>query len=95
MFTYIQIIGKDSDTFKGYVDYEFIKGTLSMTEIRGMKALHRISIPISEVTDFLIDDFYGEERVSFVYDNKKYCFLNTGYGESEYFKNHMVKAVNA
>jgi len=95
MFTYIQIIGRDSSTFKGYVDYEISKDNLSMTLVRGMRTLHRIVIPLKEVTDFTIDKFYGEERLNFVYDEKKYSFINTGYGESEYLKHRMLKVINA
>jgi len=95
MFTYIQIIGSGTDTFKGYVDYEFTKGTLSMTLVRGMRTLHRINIPISEISNFTTDKFYGEDRISFIYDSKKYCFINTGYGESQYLIRRMAKAVKA
>ncbi|KRN99245.1 hypothetical protein [Companilactobacillus kimchiensis] len=95
MFTYIQITSRDSDTFKGYVDYEFSKDNLSMTLVRGMKTLRRINIPISEITDLNVDNFYGEERINFIYDSKKYSFINTGYGESFYLKNRMLKAVNS
>lgn len=95
MFTYIQITSKLPETFKGYVDYEFTKDELSMTLIRGMKTLRRINIPISEITDLRIDKFYGEDRVRFFYDNKEYSIINSGYGESNYFEKHIIKAVNA
>jgi len=93
MFTYIQIIGRDTDTFKGYVDYEFNKDTLSMTLVRGMRKLHRIMIPFSEITDLTIDKFYGENRVNFIYEGKKYSFVNSGYGESQYLEQHILKAL--
>lgn len=95
MFTYIQITDRDSETFKGYIDYEFDKDRLSMTLVRGMKKLHRINIPFSEITDLNIDKFYGEDRINFVYNAKKYSLINTGYGESQYLMNHILKAVEA
>lgn len=95
MFTYIQIISKDSQTFKGYVDYEFEKDALSITLVRGMKKLHRIIIPFNDITDLNIDKFYGNNRVNFIYDGKKYSFVNTGYGESKYLIQHLVHGVEA
>ncbi len=92
MFTYIQITDRDSKVFKGYVDYEFGKDKLSMTLVRGMKALRHIVIPFSEITDLTIDKFYGEGRVNFIYKAQKFSFLNTGYGESQYLQKHMLKA---
>lgn len=95
MFTYIQIFDKNSSIFKGYVDYEFSDDDLSVTMVRGAKALHRINIPLDEVTDLSINDYYGEEKVSFIYQSNKYIFFNTGYGEANYFKNHISKLVTA
>jgi len=95
MFTYIQIIGKDSIEFKGYVDYKIKKGNLSMTEVRGAKTLHRINIPIDQVTNFTVDTFYGNDRISFIYQGKQYCFVNTGYGESQYLEHRLLRVVNA
>jgi len=95
MFTYIQIIDKDSCIFKGYVDYKITKGILSMTEVRGFKTLHHIDIPIASTTDFEIGKLYGNDRVSFIYQGRRYYFINTGYGESQYLEHHLNRAVNA
>lgn len=95
MFTYIQITSGLTETFKGYVDYRFKKDELSMTLVRGMRTLHRFNIPIGEIADLRIDKFYGEDRVRFFYDNKEFSIINSGYGESSYFKDHIVKAVKA
>lgn len=94
MFTYIQIIGSDTETFKGYVDYRFFDDSLSLTLIKGMKTLHRIIIPFDKIVDLTIDKFYGEDRISFFYDDKKFSIINTGYGESKYFVKHILKAAN-
>lgn len=95
MFTYIQIIARDAQTFKGYVDYEFEKNVLSMTLVRGAKKLRHIVIPFSDITDLNVDKFYGNNRVNFIYDGKKYSFVNTGYGESQYLIKHLVHGVEA
>lgn len=91
MFTYIQIIDKDSEVFKGYVYFKFDEDKLSMTMNRGMKALHRITIPISKIIDLTVENFYGVDRISFFYGGKKYTFINTGYGEAKYLKDHILK----
>jgi len=95
MYTYIQIIGKDSKTFKGYVVYKMNGGQLSMTLIRGMRSLQHINIPCSEVTDLSIDKFYGEDRINFVYQEKKYSFIYTGYGEAQDLEHKLFKTLNA
>lgn len=95
MFTYIQIIDKDSNAVKAYVDYEIKNGILMMTLIRGAKTLHRINIPIAEITDFKISNFYGNDRIDFIYHSKLYTFINTGYGESRYLENRLVKMIDA
>jgi len=95
MFTYIQVTQRDSETFKGYVDYEFGKDKLSMTLVRGMKTLRHIVIPFSRITDLTIDKFYGEDRVNFIYNAQKFSFINTGYGESKYLQHHILKATKA
>ncbi|GEO64215.1 hypothetical protein [Companilactobacillus nantensis] len=95
MYTYIQIIDAGGKAFKGYVVYEIKDGILSMTLVRGMKALHHIDIPFSKMIDLKIDQFYGEDRISFIYQAKKYSFIYTGYGEEQYLEHHLLKAVNA
>ncbi|KRK51737.1 hypothetical protein FC97_GL000529 [Companilactobacillus kimchii DSM 13961 = JCM 10707] len=95
MFTYIQIIDKDAHNFMGYVDYEFKNNVISMTLVRGMRKLHRINIPLSDVTDIMVEEFYGTNRISFIYNAQKYIFLNSGYGENEYLIKHLTKAVKA
>ncbi|MFC6175659.1 hypothetical protein ACFQAV_02360 [Companilactobacillus huachuanensis] len=95
MYTYIQIIDKDSKVFKGYVFYNIENEQLSMTIVRGMKALHRINIPFSKIVDLQINKFYGEDRISFIYQGKKYSFLYTGYGEEQYLEQHLLKTMKA
>lgn len=95
MFTYIQIAGDQAKNFKGYVDYEFKNNQLSLTLVRGMKALHHLIIDLNKVTDLTIDKFYGNHRIKFVYDGLMYSIINTGYGESKYIENHLVNAINA
>ncbi|AUI72670.1 hypothetical protein COSHB9_15110 [Companilactobacillus alimentarius] len=94
MFTYIQILDSNSHLFSGYADYRFHKGLLSLTISHGAEPAHHIEIAINQITDLLIDDFYGYERISFVYKGKKIFIINSGYGESNYFKNHIIQAVN-
>lgn len=95
MFSYIQILEKDSTFYKGYIDYEFSDNVLSITMVRGARALHRIKIPLNEITDLAISNDSGEGKVSFIYQAKKYTFFNTGYGESTYFMKHISKTVTA
>lgn len=95
MFSYIQILDKDASIFKGCVDYEFSDDALSITMVRGAKTLHRIKIPLDEITDLFINGYYGSEEISFIYQSQKYRFFNTGYGESSYFKNRISKMVTA
>lgn len=95
MFSYIQIIGQSTDAYKGYVDYSISKDKLSITLVRGMRKIKRIIIPISKITDINVGIFYGEDKISFIYDSKQFVFLNTGYGETQYFKDHFLRAVNA
>ena len=95
MFTYIQVIDNNSKKFCGYVDYQFHKNQLSMTITSGFKTAHHINISIDQITDLLIDNFYGYERISFIYQNKKFYIINSGYGEANYFKRHLIHCVNA
>jgi len=95
MFTYVQIIDKGSKIFEGYVDYKFSKGTLSMTMVRGCRKLHRMDIPISKITNLKIDEYYGEPRISFSCGSAKCCFLNSGFGESQYLEHHICNLVKA
>lgn len=94
MFTYIQIIDTDTEVFKGYVYYQFLDDALSMTLIRGMRKLHHIVIPFADITDLIVDKLYGEDRINFIYNGKKYSIINTGYGESKYFEDHLLNATN-
>lgn len=93
MFTYIQIINQDKHGFTGYVDYKFKNNTISMTLVRGMRKLQRINIPLSDITNIIVENFYGTNRISFDYNSQKYIFLNSGYGENEYLIKHLTEAV--
>jgi len=95
MFTYIQIIGTGSDVFKGYVDYKITKDTLSMTEVRGARSLRHINIPIDQISNCEIENFYGNDRISFVYQGKEYHLINTGFGESQYLEHRLLHVINA
>lgn len=94
MFTYVQIIGSDTETFKGYVDYRFDKDKLSMTLVRGCRLLKHIVIPFSEVTELSVENYFGTDCASFFYGGKKYSFINTGYGEADYLKRHLLKVIH-
>lgn len=95
MFTYIEISDKNAVTYRGYIDYEFTKDSLSITLVRGMRALHRTIIHFKDITNLQFVNFYGAPAVSFIYDSKKYTFINTGYGESRYLLKHMARIVRA
>lgn len=95
MFTYIQISDGTSNVFKGYVDYEFKKKEILMTEVRGMKTLRHIKIPFSDVIDLKIENFYGATRISFIYHSQLFSFIDTGYGETRHIVRHFLKAIDS
>ena len=66
-----------------------------MTLVGGMRKLHRINIPLSDITDIVVEEFYGTSRISFIYNTQKYIFLNSGYGENEYLIKHLTKTIKA
>lgn len=91
MYTYIQVTDKDSGTFKGYVYFDFNKKNLSMTLIRGMRALHHIVIPLDEIIDLTIDNVFSKDHISFFHDGKKYELFTLGLGEENYLERHILK----
>lgn len=94
MFTYIQIFTNDTVDFKGYVYYEFIQNNLSLTLSRGLLPLKRIIIPLDKILCLDIEKFHGEDLIRFIYHQKLFSFINTGYGESLYLENHILKTVS-
>ncbi|MHC6120535.1 hypothetical protein ACYT32_09515 [Companilactobacillus sp. FL22-3] len=95
MFTYMEIADKDYTIFKGYVIYKIVADKLSMTKVRGMHVLQHIDIPFAKITNLIVEDYYGTDCVSFTYQDKKYSFIYTGYGESQSLIHQLYKALKA
>jgi len=90
MYAYVQIVDQNNhsneDNFKLTVDRE---KNLTMNYIGG-PIKHNFMIPCSQMQNLAIEHWYGSQQISFNYGGCKFIFIENGYGEINYLKNHLL-----
>ncbi|WP_125770813.1 hypothetical protein [Companilactobacillus furfuricola] len=91
MFTYVQIIRANDETFSGYAAFEFGNGILSLAFMTGLSKTVRVKIPLDEISH-LSEDPDIQNQIEFDYDDKHFVFLNSGFGVSNFLKENLIAA---
>ncbi|WP_143442718.1 hypothetical protein [Companilactobacillus kimchii] len=95
MFAYIEIINNQSKSEFSYVNFEIKDNLLSIKPLKGILPADKIKIPLDQITDINSDDYYGWDKIEFIFNHQKYIFLYSGYGEYDYLKEHLISAIMA
>jgi len=95
MFSYIEIINNKSEAVFNYVNFEITKNILSIKPVKGLLSATTIKIPLKEITDIHDGNYYGWNRIQFTYNDKKYIFIYSGYGEFDYLKENLLASIMA
>ncbi|AKP66293.1 hypothetical protein [Companilactobacillus ginsenosidimutans] len=94
MFSYIQIIDENDKLINGYASYKFSDGVLSLSFMNGWHKTIREEIPLSEVSHLSQGGAF-DSRISFDFAGKHFVFLDSGFGEAQFFKDGVIEAVRA
>ncbi len=95
MFAYIEVINNNSSVSYGYSNFYFSDGTLTIKPVKGLLRSSTKKIDISKITNVQDGMYYSWNRIQFDYENDRYAFIYSGFGEYDYLKRNLMSEIMA